>query len=172
MAALRRIPNVIAAPVLLVAGCQTQCRAGSVHFPDLSRYTPVNVHDYEIPFTTPGHAPKPMVYFLTPDGILCDFTFTRSAQCTGNNFPGVPPASPSPGGTQRVNWIGTDKELQETTTPITDSRSVRTLPPCHSITVDGIICGVDGTGTTACKDTQDRGFLLSPNGPKWFPHVP
>ncbi|CAG6866798.1 hypothetical protein [Mycobacterium avium] len=41
----------------------------------------------------------------------------------------------------------------------------------HSITVDGVICGVDNSGTTACKDPQDRGFILSPHGSKWLPHV-
>ncbi|QCR71458.1 hypothetical protein FCV17_06315 [Mycobacterium avium subsp. hominissuis] len=33
------------------------------------------------------------------------------------------------------------------------------------------ICGVDNSGTTACKDPQGRGFVLSPHGSGWLPHV-
>jgi hypothetical protein len=30
---------------------------------------------------------------------------------------------------------------------------------------------VDNAGTTACKDPQGRGFVLSPRGSAWLPHV-
>ncbi|MBZ4620668.1 hypothetical protein GBO18_12020, partial [Mycobacterium avium subsp. hominissuis] len=36
---------------------------------------------------------------------------------------------------------------------------------------DGVVCGVDDSGTTACKDPQGRGFVLSPHGSGWLPHV-
>ncbi|TDH49134.1 hypothetical protein E2F47_21450 [Mycobacterium eburneum] len=141
-------------------------------FPDLSGYAPVNVHDYEISYTTPGHVPIPMVYFVTPDGITCNF-ISESAGCTGNNFPGVPPASPSSGGGARVNSIATNTPLQPTSDPIASDNSpqFKTLPPFHSITVDGVVCGVDDAKTTACKDPQGRGFVLSPRGSGWLPHV-
>ena len=48
---------------------------------------------------------------------------------------------------------------------------IKTLPPLHSITVDGVICGVDDAGTTACKDPQGRAFVLSPHGSGWLAHV-
>lgn len=55
-------------------------------FPDMSGYTPVNIADYRIDMTTPGH-PSSGIYFLTPDGILCVFPI-GAAQCSGNNLPG------------------------------------------------------------------------------------
>ncbi|MBS9535178.1 hypothetical protein KIH27_16445 [Mycobacterium sp. M1] len=48
---------------------------------------------------------------------------------------------------------------------------IKTLPPFHSIALGGVICGVDDAGTTACKDPQGRGFVLSPKGSGWLPHV-
>jgi hypothetical protein len=169
----RRAATVIGMISLLSVGCHSNSHADPPKFPDLSHYTPVNVHDYEKSFTTPGQAPIPMVYFLTPDGITCDFTSSAAAQCTGNNFPGVPPATPSAGGGARVNWIATNVPLQPTTAPIATSGgpTFKTLPPMHSITVGGIVCGVDDAGTTACKDGQGRGFVLSPHGSGWLPHV-
>jgi hypothetical protein len=169
------------ARTLVTAACvigATAIGAGTVHadtptFPDISGYTPVNVHDYEIPFSTPGQAATPMVYFLTPDGITCRFSRPAAAGCTGNNFPSVPPASPSSGGAARVNSIATDAPLQPTTDPIASATSptFKTLPPFHSITVDGVICGVDDAGTTACKDPQGQAFVLSTHGSGWLPHA-
>jgi hypothetical protein len=48
---------------------------------------------------------------------------------------------------------------------------IKALPPNHSITVDGVICGVDGAGMTACKDPQGRGFILSPSWSGWSAHI-
>jgi hypothetical protein len=63
--------------------------------------------------------------------------------------------------------------LQPTNAPIAASGgpTFKTLPPMHSITVSGVICGVDDAGTTACKKAQARGFVLSPHGSGWLPHV-
>jgi hypothetical protein len=58
--------------------------------------------------------------------------------------------------------------------PINDSAEVQRVTKslgAHSITVNGIICGADNAGTTACKDPQGRGFVLSPHGSGWLPHV-
>ncbi|WP_211285840.1 hypothetical protein, partial [Mycobacterium timonense] len=119
--------------------------------------------------------PLPTVYFLTPDGVVCNFT-PDQAQCSGNNLPSVPPAPSHPdAGITGVNWIGTTTGLKQTNegepSRVVDGHPVKTLPPGHSITVDGIICGVDNSGTTACKDPQGRGFVLSPHGSGWLPHV-
>lgn len=59
-------------------------------FPDLSADAPVNVRDYTIDVPNPGRPPLPTVYFLTPDGVVCNFT-PDQAQCSGNNLPSVPP---------------------------------------------------------------------------------
>jgi hypothetical protein len=153
----------------LTAACNAH--ADTPHFPDIIGYTPVNVADYTIGLPNTGHAPLNTVYFLTPDGITCDF-FSGQAQCTGNNFPAVPPAA----GAGSVNAIGTTSGLGHTTDPIAPNGQVyghplSTLPPLHSITVNGVVCGVDSAGTTACKDSQGHGFVLSPNGSGWLSHV-
>jgi len=127
----------------------------------MSHYTPANVTDYTIDASTPGiHATQ--VVFLTPDGIVCSFADPPAAGCSGNNFPGVPPASP-PGGTL-VNAIGTGWPLQPTNSPLPHASNLKTLPPFHTLTVNGVTCGVDAARTTACKDSQGHGFVLSPNG--------
>lgn len=143
--------------------------ADAPQFPDLSSYTPVNATDYRVDASTPGISAT-QVFFLTPDAIVCSF-LSGQAQCTGNNLPGIPPASPASRGSQRVNWIGTMSRLQQITPSGPTPNGVKTLPPSHTITVDGIICGVDKSGTTACKDPQGRGFVLSPHGSGWLPHV-
>ncbi|WP_156749715.1 hypothetical protein [Mycobacterium sp. E1747] len=151
--------------------CLPISAADSPTFPDINSFTPVNVADYTIGLPNTGRTPLNTVYFLTPDGRTCDF-FSGQAQCTGNNFPGVPAATES--GT--VNAIGTTSGLSQTNDPIAANGRVyghplKTLPPFHSITVDGVICGVDNSGMTARKDPQGRGFVLSPKGSGWLPHV-
>ncbi|MDR3663178.1 MAG: hypothetical protein P4L86_22810 [Mycobacterium sp.] len=51
------------------------------------------------------------------------------------------------------------------------TNNLKTLPPFHALTVNGVICGVEDARTTACKDAQCRGFVLSPKGAIWLPHV-
>ncbi|RAV09475.1 hypothetical protein DQP57_15185 [Mycobacterium colombiense] len=70
-----------------------------------------------------------------------------------------------------MNWIGTASRLQQIAPSGPPPNGVKTLPPSHSITVDGVICGVDNSGMTACKDPQGHGFVLSPHGSSWLPHV-
>lgn len=141
-------------------------------FPDLHGYTAVNASDYAITYPNSGRpTPLQVIAFVTPDGVICAFGSPPSAGCTGNNLPGLPPAAPA-GGTSPVNSISTGSGQQPTGTPIdTNGQPLKTLPPFHSITVDGVICGVDNAGMTACKDPQGRGFVLSPHGSKWLPHV-
>ncbi|MGV0627336.1 hypothetical protein [Mycolicibacter minnesotensis] len=157
----------------IAAGC---AHADTPTFPDISEYTPVTASDYIIEIPNTGRAPMKQVYFLTPDGIACNFN-AGQAQCTGNNFPSVPPAPTDPSrGINGVNWVGTITGLKQTSDQIAEGNAVqgqpiKALPPWHSITDDGVICGVDDTGTTACNDSQGRGFVLSPNGSGWLPHV-
>lgn len=149
--------------------------ADALSFPDLSGYAPANVKDYEVLVPNPGRQPEPTVYFLTPDGIVCKFTLDQ-ASCSGNNLPAIPPAASNPAaGISGVNWIGTTSGLNQTSggepSRIVAGQSVKTLPPAHSLTVNGFVCGVDDSGMTACKDPQGRGFVLSPHGSGWLPHV-
>jgi hypothetical protein len=178
MATVRPIAITTGAVGLLIMACQNESHAGPPSFPDLTGFAPVNVSDYTITLPNPGRAPQlSEVVFLTPDGISCRFITPPAARCTGNNFPAVPPAASNPAaGMNFVNAIGTDSDLSQTNDPIASGNTVqdhpiRTLPPFHSITVDGVICGVDNAGTTACKDAQGRGFVLSPRGSGWLPHV-
>lgn len=158
---------------LAVVGACT-AHAAPPSFPDLRGYTPVNSQDYVITYDTPGIAVSG-TYFLTPDGIKCTIE-SSDALCAGNNFPGVPPATPSSGGTPRVNQISTAMPIRATSSAFGTSDTVRdhpikTLPPNHSIAVDGVICGVNGSGMTACKDPQGHGFILSPQWSGWLPRV-
>jgi hypothetical protein len=153
--------------VAVMSACHAQ--ATPAKFPDLASLTPVNVSDYAVDASTPG-MPATQVYFRTPDGVTCEF-LSGQAQCIGNNIPGLPPASPTSKGAPRVNWIGTSSGLKPAA-PVEDrSSGIKILPPLHSITVDGVVCGIDGSGTTACKDPQGRGFILSPSWSGWLPHV-
>lgn len=144
-------------------------------FPDLSRYTPVDVKDYEISVPNPGRPPDPTIYFLTPDGIVCKFTLDQ-ASCSGNNLPAIPPAPSNPeAGINGFNTIGTTSGLNQTSgvgpSRVILGQPIKTLPPSHSLTANGFVCGVDNSGMTACKDPQGRGFVLSPHGSGWLPHV-
>lgn len=158
---------------IVVGGCSAQ--ADSPSFPDIASYPPVNADDYAITIDTPGisHAET---YFRTPDGVVCTVRPASGAACAGNNLPGIPPAAPTTGGTPRVNVIGTDGPLHPSggalgTSDTIQGHTIKSLPPLHSISLGGVICGVDDSGTTACKDPQGRGFVLSPHGSEWLPHT-
>lgn len=171
MKTLAMVSALVGAP--LVGACTAHADPPS--FPDLSGYTPANIKDYEISVPNPGRPPDPTVYFLTPDGIVCKFTLDQAA-CSGNNLPSIPPAPSNPeAGMNGVNWIGTTSGLNQTSggepSRVVNGQPIKTLPPSHSLTVNGFICGVDNSGTTACKDPQGRGFVLSPRGSGWLPHV-
>lgn len=165
---------VVSSSVGLLFAGHSVSHADIPTFPDFSSYVPVDIADYRIDTTTPG-MPSSGTYFVTPDGVVCEFT-TLQAQCRGNNLPAIVPAASDPSrGLNRVNWIGTLTGLKQTNEGATQNpingQSIQTLPPLHSITVGGAVCGVDDAGTTACKDKQGRGFILSPTWSGWLPKV-
>lgn len=169
MHALRWGAAFLGLAMLLGVNSQSEAHADQPQFPDLSTYTPVDIAAYNLPITTPGRNPFDAYFFTTPDGITCNF-ISGQAQCRGNNFSNVPPAAPAANGAERVNWIGTGSQLKAA--PASDSaRPGAILPPFHKITVDGATCGVDDKGTTACKDAQGRGFILSTAWSGWLPKV-
>jgi hypothetical protein len=154
---------VVAVGFLAVGCCRPESHADATQFPDFSKYVAANVADYQVDASTPGHRASQVV-FLTPDGITCAFSSPPSAGCTGNDFPGVPPAASG------VNSIATDAKLDTTNAPISGT-DAKALPPFHTLTVDGVVCGVDDARTTACRDARGRGFVLSPKGSGWLEHV-
>lgn len=165
----------IIAPVGVALLGAPPAHADALSFPDMSGYTPANVKDYEILVPNPGRQPVPTVYFLTPDGIVCKFTLDQ-ASCSGNNLPAIPAAASNPAaGINGVNWIGTTSGINQTgggePSRVIAGQPIKTLPPAHSLTVNGFVCGVDNSDTTACRDPQGRGFVLSPRGSGWLPHV-
>jgi hypothetical protein len=170
--------TAIAAISLAVLGCHPKSHAQPPAFPDLGSYTPVNVADYSIEIPNAGRPQtSSRVYFLTPDGNAC-VVDPAAADCTGNNFPGVSPnTQTSAQGAHGANWIGTNIPLQQTGTPLApddhtiQGHPIRPLPPLHSLTVGATVCGVDAAGTTACKDPQGQGFMISPQGTFSLPHV-
>jgi hypothetical protein len=168
MRTLSRIIVVLVTAAVFTTGVSSQSWADTPKFPDMSHYTPVNLADYEMDASSPG-IQATQIAFLTPDGIVCVFSNPPGVGCSGNNFPGVPPASP-PGGAL-VNSIGTETPLRPTNSPLPHVPNLRTLPPFHTITVNGVTCGADDAGTTACKGVQGHGFVLSPKGSGWLPQV-
>lgn len=163
----------LGAASLLALVHQPAAHADTPNFPDLSGYTPVDAQDYSIAFDNPGRQPTKTDYFLTPGGVVCVID-DGGAACFGNNLPSVPAlANPE----SRVSYMDTQKGLYQSSNPgYVDGNSihgqqVRTLPSSHSITVDGVVCGVSNSGATACKDPQGRGFVLSSEGSGWLPKV-
>jgi hypothetical protein len=155
---------VVVSMTLLAAPNQPESRADTPKFPDLSHYTSVHPQDYLIAFDNPGRRPTRMTYFLSPHGVVCVID-GEGAACFGDNLPSVP----APDGREsRVTYIDTQKGLYQSSNPGyvdgTEIRGqrIRPLTPFNSINVEGVVCGVDDKGTTACKDTQGRGFILSP----------
>lgn len=179
------------APVLLLisAGAVSACTAtadppkptstdkpsGTSRFPDMSGYAAVNPDDYAFHFETAGRPGVVMTNYLftTPDGIKCSFDKSASAGCTGSDLPGVTPVECDPAKqTYAVNSISTQRNVWQTgDSSCASAPDGKVLPPFHTLTLFGVTCGVDDKKTTACKDPQGRGFVLSPSWSGWLPHV-
>ncbi|MEU9805979.1 hypothetical protein [Mycobacterium sp. NPDC050853] len=137
-------------------------------FPDLAAYSPVNPDDYKVDASSPGHPDAKQTYFISPDGAVCSF-LNSSAGCSGDNLPGIQQKDKNP-----YTFVSTNGGIQKASNAPYSERTIQqanSLPPLHSITVNGVVCGVDDAGLTACKDPQGRGFVLSPQGSHWLPHV-
>jgi hypothetical protein len=186
------ITRLIAVTLLLVAaGMTSACdataeppsptdtsgRGNAGKFPDMSSYSPASPDDYAQQLDNPGRPEKRTEYFFrTPDGVRCLFGQPPGAACYGNNLPGIPAAiCDSTQEVFRQNSIGTSRGVQQSplsgpTCSVSASLD-KVLPPFHTLTVYGVTCGVDDKGTTACKDPQGRGFVLSPSWSGWLPKV-
>ena len=183
-----KIQSAAAALLLAIASLTSPCKAiadpttptpsgGAEIFPSMSGYTPVNPDDYKSELDNPGRPTKLTTYdFTTPDGVQCTFGQPASGSCGGNNLPSVPPATCDPvHGIYRYNSISTSQGVRQW--PRADMNcenkapTGKLLPPFHPLTVYGVTCGVDDKKTTACKDSQGRGFVLSPSWSGWLPHI-
>ncbi|MGH3970844.1 MAG: hypothetical protein ACRDTV_22715 [Mycobacterium sp.] len=167
MAFVHRIITATAA--LAIAGGCIQAHADPAPFPDLDGYTPVEKSDYAVQLKSYPHNPDDAVYFLTPDGIPCNF-HAGAVICIGN-IPGVADKDKNP-----YTSVSTDAGIQPAATTPYDNGTVQGLPiktlaPFQSITNEAVTCGVDNGGLTACKGHGDRGFVISPQGTGWLPHV-
>lgn len=150
--------------------CACHANAEPPKFPDLNAYVAANVDEYVILLPNVGREANKRVYFVTPDGVRCNFLMD-SAGCTGDNIPGISDKDKNP-----YTYVATGTGIRPTaSTPFVDGKiqghELKVLPALHSITVNGVVCGVDDAGTTACKDTDGRGFVLSKRGSTWFPKV-
>jgi hypothetical protein len=172
MQAIPKALALLAVVTWLVASGLPQSSADSPRFPDLGSYTPVNVGDYTVELPNPGRAPIEDVVFMTPGGVPCGFLpgaggTQGTVGCTSDRFPGVNTEGP-------YTYIDTALGVQNAgSTPYSDGsiqdHKISVLPPFHSIAFAGMICGVDDKDTTACKDSQRRGFVLSPAWSGWLP---
>ncbi len=168
MTTSRRIVIAVATTGLVAMSACTKSHADPV-FPDPSGYPRVDVFDYGIPLPNPPHDPTNAIYFLTPEGIPCNF-HTGSVACIGS-IPGVPDNAKSP-----YTSVSTDSGIQAaTSTPYSDGsiqgHPIKALPPQQALAAGGAFCGVDASGATACKDSQGRGFVISQQGTRWLPRV-
>lgn len=160
---------------ILTSSLVTACggHAEPPRFPDLSRYTPVDMADYQIAFDNPGRPPNQIVHFLSPDGVICKVDYWDAA-CSGNNLPGLP-SVPDP--KVSIHYMDTQSGLRQAAIPrhivnnTIHDQPIRTLPPFHSIMTRGSICGVDDKKMIACKDLRGRGFILSPSWSGWLDDV-
>lgn len=173
MTTLRRTTVVTAMlGVCIAAGCGSESAADTPAFPDMGDWTAVDVKDYEVDLTTPGRS-NSGIFFKTPDGVVCGLNgYPPGAGCSGPELPGLPPATND----YSAVTIDTLKGIGDTNSPASQDgkvhgNPVNTLPPFHTITADGTICGVDDAGTTACKDAEGHGFVLSPQGSRYLPKV-
>jgi hypothetical protein len=165
----RKVAALAATGLIAGSACSTQSHADPA-FPDLSSYARADSSDYAvaIPNFHP-HNPTNAIYFLTPDGIPCNF-HTDSVECIGN-IPGAADNDKSP-----YTSISTASGIKAAgSTPYSNGgvqgQPIKTLPALRSLAVGGDLCGVDSAGSTACKDFQGRGFVISVHGTRWLPHV-
>jgi hypothetical protein len=150
-------------------GCHPQAHADPPPFPNLDSFAPVRAQDFSVRLPLHPHDPTSTLYFVTPQGVACNF-LTGSVACAGN-VPGVAPADASP-----FTAVSTANGVQAVaSTPYSNGTieglPIQPLPSAHSLAGGGSICGVDNTGTTACKDSKRRGFVISPRGTAWLPNV-
>jgi hypothetical protein len=138
-------------------------------FPDLSLLTPVDTKQFfqSYPYFRG-------VQFRTPDGQECysndmnslDDPALRTLTCEG------PRPDKGPGrweidvATDQPATIEPSAPLNPTDTP-DPSTEAAALPAQHRIDYQGIQCGVDATGTTACR-AGEHGFILTPTATTLF----
>lgn len=169
MTTRRKIAALTATGLIAGSACSTPSHAEPA-FPDLSSYARANSSDYAVAILNfHPHDPTNAIYFLTPDGIPCNF-HTDSVECIGN-IPGV-----ADNDKNRYTSISTASGIKAAgSTPYSNGtvqgQPIRTLPALQSLAVAGDTCGVDSAGTAACKDFQGRGFVISQQGTRWLPHV-
>ncbi|TRW82028.1 hypothetical protein FK535_14165 [Mycolicibacterium sp. 018/SC-01/001] len=133
-------------------------------FPDLSALAQVDTKDYfeSFPYFRGVH-------FTTPDGLECDSNdmnslddpAVRRLTCDG------PRPDKGPGTWKVAVSTDTPASIEPGTPPLNPtytpdaSTQATPLPPQHRIDYEGIRCGVDEKGTTACT-VGEHGFLLTP----------
>ncbi|MHA3022961.1 hypothetical protein ACXPWS_22215 [Mycobacterium sp. BMJ-28] len=187
MARITRASLVAAALLSVVTGSVVACTTNSGpardtgvtptddRFPELESYTPANPDEYQRQTENPGRPTSLTSFgFFTPDGVACTFTSLPSAACTSADLPGIPPAHcDKVTGKGSVYTMSTESGLRQFGSAFCQGGSTLRprLPPFHRLTVYGVTCGVDDKGTTACKDPQGRGFVLSPSWSGWLPKI-
>jgi hypothetical protein len=138
--------------------------AAAPDFPDLSGLAAVDATQY--------YQSRPYfggILFATPDGMSCDNNAMNSLDdtnvvvlsCTG------PRPDRGPG-----NWkvrVATNKAatIEQASNEPPEGGPYKPLPAQHTIDYQGILCGVDGKGMTACR-IGDHGFVLTPTATNLF----
>ena len=158
---------------LVTAACSTGPGAGdptsansasTPAFPDFGGYTPVDAKAY---FQSRPYFGG--IMFSTPDGLSCDHNAMNSLNdpnvvsltCTG------PRPDQGPG-----NWkvrVTTDRAatVDRASNNPPEGGPYPLVPARHTITYEGIFCGVDADGTTACR-IGGHGFVLTATETKLF----
>jgi hypothetical protein len=115
-------------------------------FPDLSSFPTVDANDYRQSYPYFNG-----IRFTTPGGLSC----------------AGPRPDKGPG-----DWsitVATTKaaSIEPTSDDPPEGDPIKTLPPQHTISYKGIQCGVDASGTTACR-VGEHGFVLTPTETRLF----
>lgn len=156
-----RLRMVGAATTLaILTGCSAPARESppTSSFPNFDGFDAVDSNQY---FQSRSYFGG--IVFSTPDGLSCDHNAMNSLNdpsvvvlsCTG------PRPDKGPG-----NWkvrVATDKAatLEQASSKPPEGGPYKLLPALHMISYEGILCGADDKGTTACR-IGDHGFVLTP----------
>ncbi len=169
---MRLLQLVLGAAVLVLgAGCANACAdppGTPAAFPDLSGYAPVDPRAFSA--SSPGVAG---FEFTTPSGQVCSHNTMNSLDDPSRLTLTCEGPRPDRGpGTWQVRVATDEPAVLEPSYPPLDpayvaASGIKQLPAMHKIVYQGIECGADGAGMTACR-VGEHGFVLTPTATTLF----
>jgi hypothetical protein len=133
-------------------------------FPDLSSFPTVDANDYRQSYPYFNG-----IRFTTPGGLSCDQNAMNSLSDPNDVVLTCAGPRPDKGPGDWSITVATTKaaSIEPTSDDPPEGDPIKTLPPQHTISYKGIQCGVDASGTTACR-VGEHGFVLTPTETRLF----